>query len=88
MTRQFFERLSALYHNDVLKDKIIASVGGGLFDQPSVIEELSSIYKGYKMNEVGSLSIGGNASCFKCSKGETCKNGRITSKSGIIKLCD
>lgn len=73
LTKQFFERLSALFHNDVLKDKAVASVAGGLVDQPSVIEELSSIYKGYKMKEVGSLSIGGNASCFKCGKGETCE---------------
>jgi len=73
LTKVFFERLSALFHNDVLQDKIVASVAGGLADQSSVIDELSSIYKSYKMNEIGSVSIGGNASCFKCGKGETCE---------------
>jgi len=73
LTKVFFERLSALFHNDVLKDKIVASVAGGLADQASVIDELSSIYKNYKMNEIGSAKVGGNASCFKCGKGETCE---------------
>lgn len=82
LTKVFIERLFPLFHNNILKDKLVASVAGGLFDQNSVAEELSSVFQAYKMEEVGSLSIGGNASCYKCGKGETCENSAFRAKYG------
>lgn len=74
LTKIFVERLFPLFHNNTIKGKLAASVSGGLFHQDNVKEELSSIFETYKMQEVGSITIGGNASCFKCGKGETCEN--------------
>ncbi|XMB66688.1 flavodoxin family protein [Mycoplasmatota bacterium zrk1] len=74
LTKMFLERLFPFFYNNVLKNKIVATVAGGLFDQSSISEELSSVFQAFKMNDVGTLLIGGNASCYKCGKGETCLN--------------
>lgn len=73
LTGQFFERLSALYHNDMLEGKPVISIAGGLFNQNDVLEKLSSNYKGFKLKEIGSLKVGGNAACYKCGRGENCE---------------
>lgn len=82
LTKIFVERMFPLFHNNILKGKFVASVAGGLFDQKTVKDELSSIFEAYKMKEVGVLSIGGNASCYKCGKGETCGNSAFRAKYG------
>ncbi|MCM1991792.1 flavodoxin family protein [Oceanirhabdus seepicola] len=82
LTKVFIERMFPLFHNNILKGKLVASVAGGLFDQQTVKEELSSVFQAYKMKEVGALSIGGNASCYKCGKGETCGNSAFRAKFG------
>lgn len=74
LTKVFIERLFPLFHNNTIKGKIATSISGGLFHQDTVKEELSSVFETYKMQEVGALKIGGNASCFKCGKGESCEN--------------
>lgn len=82
LTKVFIERMFPLFHNNILKEKLVASVAGGLFDQQTVKEELSSVFKAYKMNEVGALLIDGNASCYKCGRGETCGNSAFRTKYG------
>jgi len=82
LTKVFIERLFPMFHNNILKDKLVASISGGLFDQKPVAEELSSVFQTYKMEEVGALSIGGNASCYKCVKGETCDNSAFRAQYG------
>lgn len=82
LTKVFIERLFPLFHNNTIKGKLAASVSGGLFHQDNVKEELSSIFETYKMQEVGSITIGGNASCYKCGKGETCENSAFRAKYG------
>ncbi|WBW97263.1 flavodoxin family protein [Oceanirhabdus sp. W0125-5] len=82
LTKVFIERMFPLFHNNILKGKLVASVSGGLFDQETVKEELSAVFGAYKMDEVGALTMGGNASCYKCGKGETCNNSAFRAKFG------
>lgn len=83
LTRTFFERMSPLFHRNVLTEgKLVASVVGGLFHQDAVKGELSSYYQGYKMKEVSSLVLDGNASCYKCGFGETCDYSIFRAKFG------
>lgn len=73
LTKTFLERLFPLYHRDMpTRRKIAASIGGGLFHNKNVNDELSQFYKNFGMIEVGSITTGGNASCYKCGYGETC----------------
>lgn len=73
LTKTFLERLFPLYHRDMpTRGKIAASVGGGLFHNKNVNNELSQFYKNFGMIEAGSINVGGNASCYKCGYGETC----------------
>lgn len=83
LTKTFLERLFPLFHRKMLtKGKIVASVAGGFFDYENVKEELSSYYEAYRMNEVGSITVDGNASCFKCGFGETCEYSAFRAKYG------
>ncbi|QVK16914.1 flavodoxin family protein [Mycoplasmatota bacterium] len=74
LAKSFFERLFPLFHDNHLAKKITASVSGGAFDQELVAQEFSRLFKSYKMNEIGHITVGGNVSCYKCGKGESCPN--------------
>ena len=83
LTTMFFERLSPLFHRKMLtKGKLAASVAGGFMAQEAVKEDLSSLFQAFSMEEVGSITIDGNASCFKCGYGETCDYSAFRAKYG------
>lgn len=83
LTKTFVERLFPFIHRKMLTTgKIAASVSGGFFHQDAVKEEISSVFSSCKMDEVGSITIGGNASCFKCGYGETCEFSAFRAKYG------
>lgn len=83
MSNTFFERLGALVHREKLTTgKLIASVAGGFFNQQSVEDELASLYEVFEMEKVGSLTVDGNISCFKCGYGETCEYSLFRAKYG------
>lgn len=83
LTKTFIERLFPLIHRKMLtKGKIAASVAGGFFDQNTVKDELASVFQILGMEDVGSITIDGNASCFKCGYGETCDYSAFRAKYG------
>ncbi|QZY56192.1 flavodoxin family protein [Crassaminicella profunda] len=83
VTKTFIERLFPLIHRKMLtKGKIAAAVAGGFFHQETVKDEVTSIFQIFNMEEVGVLTIDGNASCFKCGYGETCDYSAFRAKYG------
>ncbi|MCY6370588.1 flavodoxin family protein [Clostridium ganghwense] len=83
LTKVFIERLFPFVHRYMLtKGKIAATVAGGFFHQEVVKDELSSILQTLGMEDVGSITIDGNASCFKCGYGETCNYSAFRAKYG------
>ncbi|TLX78352.1 flavodoxin family protein [Labilibacter sediminis] len=83
--QNFMERFFPLYHRKILSTgKPVAIVSGGLYSAQEAYKDMSGFVNGFKMNEVGSLIVGGNASCYKCGFGEVCPqsahiaiNGRV-----------
>ncbi len=83
LTKMFIERLFPLIHRKrPTEGKVAASVAGGFFHQAKVTEELAGAMTTFQMNNVGSLEIEGNASCFKCGHGESCDYSAFRAKYG------
>ncbi|MCP4118015.1 MAG: flavodoxin family protein [Desulfobacteraceae bacterium] len=83
LTKTFIERLFPLIHNHMLtKGKIAASVSGGFFDQETVKEDFSAVFRELLMRDAGSLAVDGNACCYKCGYGETCDYSAFIARYG------
>lgn len=71
--KNFMERFSPLFHRKMLsKGKPVAIVSSGLATAHEAYKDMAEFVQNFRMDEVGSLETGGNASCYKCGFGETC----------------
>jgi len=71
--KNFMERFSPLFHRKMLsKGKPAAIVSSGLVTAHEAYKDMAEFVQNFRMDEVGSLETGGNASCYKCGFGETC----------------
>jgi len=81
--KNFMERFSPLFHRTMLsKDKPVAIVSSGLFSAQEAYKDVSSFVSGFRMDEIGDLKTGGNASCYKCGFGETCAYSAFRAMNG------
>ena len=82
-TKIFTERMYPLKHKSMLTTgKLGVVVAGGFRDAHVVGEYLSTFFGWFKMELVGTLSIGGNAPCLSCGYGEICDYSNVTTCYG------
>lgn len=85
--QNFMERFFPLYHRQILSaGKPVAIVSGGLYSSQEAYKDMSGFVKGFKMNEVGALIVGGNASCYKCGFGEVCPQSAHVAINGKVPI--
>ena len=81
--KNFMERFSPLFHLKMLsKGKPVAIVSTGLYSAQEAYKDMSEFVNGFRMEEIGDLKTGGNASCYKCGFGETCPYSTFTAMNG------
>ncbi|TKG95106.1 flavodoxin family protein [Puteibacter caeruleilacunae] len=87
LMKNFMERLSPLFHRKMLlKDKPVALVSTGFVTTQEAYKDLSEFVNGFRMNEVGNIVTGGNASCYVCGFGETCPYSAHRAVNGDVKI--
>lgn len=81
--KNFMERFSPLFHRKMLsKGKPVAIVSSGLYSAHEATKDMQEFVNGFRMDEVGILETGGNASCYKCGFGETCQYSAFIAMNG------
>lgn len=88
--KNFMERFSPLFHRKMLsKGKLVAIVSSGLYSAHEASKDMQEFVNVFRMDEVGTLETGGNASCYKCGFGETCEYSAFIAMNGKdAKLAD
>jgi len=81
--KNFMERFSPLFHRHMFTaEKPVAIISSGLYSAQEAYRDMSEFAQAFRMNEIGSLLTGGNASCYKCGFGETCEFSAFLAMNG------
>lgn len=87
--QNFMERFFPLYHREIKSTgKPVAIVSAGLYSAQEAYKDMSGFVNGFKMNELGALIVGGNASCYKCGFGEDCPQSAHVAINGKVPITE
>lgn len=87
LTKTFLERWYPLKHRVMLtRGKSGVVVAGGFRDSAKVEEYLTSFFKWYHIEVIGSLRVPGNAPCLSCGFGEECTYSNVPLFYGSDKI--
>ncbi|PLX47060.1 MAG: flavodoxin family protein [Desulfobulbaceae bacterium] len=91
LTHSFLERLCQFRHRDCreLANKYVVVVGVGGLEPHVPVAVISKMLPYFQMQQVGSITAQGAASCFSCGFGESCRAGAVQALYGPdVKITD
>ncbi|MCT4613747.1 MAG: flavodoxin family protein [Marinifilaceae bacterium] len=87
LMQTLLERFFPLYHMEIkTAGKPVVLIANGLFSADKALENLKEFATGFQMKTLGAMTVGGNASCYKCGLGLECPHSAHVAINGRVPI--